>query len=164
MTQIRAQRAACRSAPSGGLANMSNGILRCIRCQALLMSTFRGYISFQHYSQSSTSPSSPASRLKRLACAMSDEPEVQLEMPPPKRPPMDHTRRLLPPRFRRQQEDDKGEPEGMPRLEQPANQSQIWSTMEPRFPSLNTSATSLIMMTGISHQLGNLAVACLHCR
>src|SRR5882757_6025102 len=118
MTQIRAQRAARCSAPNGGLANASNGILRCIRCQALLISTFRGCISFQHYSQSSTSPSSTASHLKRLACVMSDKPEVQLEVPPPKRPPMDYTGCLLPPKSRRHQEDNKGEPEGMPRLEQ----------------------------------------------
>ncbi|OAX31530.1 hypothetical protein K503DRAFT_805998 [Rhizopogon vinicolor AM-OR11-026] len=38
---------------------------------------------------------------------MSDEPEVQLEVPPPKCPPMDHTRCLLPPKSRRQQEDNK---------------------------------------------------------
>ncbi|OJA11685.1 hypothetical protein AZE42_11584, partial [Rhizopogon vesiculosus] len=36
---------------------------------------------------------------------MSDEPEVQV--PPPKYPRMDHTGRLLPPKSRRQQEDDK---------------------------------------------------------
>src|SRR5882757_2204423 len=50
---------------------------------------------------------------------------------------MDHTRCLLPPKSRHQQEDNKGEPEGIPRLEQPA--SQLISDLEhdgaplPRF-------------------------------
>ncbi|OAX33538.1 hypothetical protein K503DRAFT_517848 [Rhizopogon vinicolor AM-OR11-026] len=52
---------------------------------------------------------------------MSDELEIQV--PPPKHPRMDHTGRLLPPRSRCQQENDKGEPEDMPRLEQPISQS-----------------------------------------
>ncbi|OAX34636.1 hypothetical protein K503DRAFT_429723 [Rhizopogon vinicolor AM-OR11-026] len=159
VTQIRAQRAARRSAPSGGLTNTSNGILRCIRCQTLLTSTFRGSISFRHYSQSSTSPSSTTSRLKRLACAMSDEPEVQLEVPPPKRPPMDHTDACCPPSPDTSRMMMKVSLRVCLDLNsQLANQFEIWSTMESRL-SLNASATSLIIMTKTSHQLRNLTVA-----